>query len=212
MVYRPHNPGTEPLPVLYVLDGGEYISRARMNQTLDNLLADGRLRPLIVVFFDPRTDPRDPASNKRQTDYILNGLFVRAMVEELAPFISGRYSVAGTPDKTAIMGASLGGLASTYAVWRSPDVFGVALIQSPSYWWEEEKLLGLIGRTPTRGGRFWIGTGTIHDAQEVAPRMRDLLRSQGREVTYTEIPQGHNWTHWQSRIPAALSFFVGSPH
>jgi enterochelin esterase-like enzyme len=207
----PREPGADPLPVLYVLDGGEYLSFARMHQTLDNLLAGRRLRPLLAVFFDPRTNPLDPATNKRGEDYALNDRFLQAMAGELVPFIGGRYDVARAPEKTALLGASLGGLAATYAVWRRPEVFGVALIQSPSYWLEDEKILAMVRETPARGGRYWIDTGTIYDARELAPKMRDLLRSQGREVAYTENPQGHNWTHWQSRIPAALQFFAGSP-
>ncbi len=210
-VYTPREPGPDPLPVLYVLDGGEYLSFARMHQALDNLLAERRLRPLLVVFFDPRTNSLDPASNKRGEDYALNDRFVQAMVEELVPFVAARYDVARTPANTAILGASLGGLTATYAVWRHPEVFGVALSQSPSYWLQDEKILDMVRKTPARGGRFWIDTGTFYDARDVAPKMRDLLRSQGREVTYTENPQGHNWTHWQSRIPAALQFFAGSP-
>jgi enterochelin esterase-like enzyme len=211
LVYMPREPGPDPLPVLYVLDGGDYLSFARMHQTLDNLLAGRRLRPLLVVFFDPRTNPPDPATNRRGEDYTLNDRFVLAMAEELVPLIRGRYDVAHTPEQTGILGTSLGGLAATYAVWQRPEVFGVALIQSPSYWWEDEKILGLVRKAPAQGGRFWIETGTFYDARELAPKMRDLLRSQGREVAYAENPQGHNWTHWQSRIPAALQFFAGTP-
>jgi enterochelin esterase family protein len=196
--------------VLYVLDGGQYLEFAHMDRALDNMLADRLIRPLLVVFCDPRTDPRAETSNKRRIDYVLSDNFLRAMVEELLPVIAARYRVSDSPDGTAIMGASLGGLTATYAVWRRPDVFGVALIQSPAYWWEDEKLLRMMTKTPARGGRFWIETGIYHDAQAVAPKIRDLLRSQGRAVAYSEVSQGHNWTHWQSCVPAALRYFAGT--
>jgi enterochelin esterase family protein len=210
-VYSPFDAGPDPLPVLYVLDGGEYLSIARMNLTLDNLIAGRRIRPLLAVFFDPRTNTNDPASNRRMSDYTLNETFVQSMMEELVPFVSSRYRIADQPGETGLLGASLGGLASTYAVWRNPEVFGVALVQSPAYRWNDERIFDLVTKTPARGGRFWIETGTIHDAGEYAFRMRDLLRSQGREVAYAEVPQGHNWVHWQWTIPAALEFFVGPP-
>jgi enterochelin esterase family protein len=208
-VYVPHRPGPEPLPAVYVLDGGQYLEFARMHRALDNMIADGILRPILVVFADPRTDLLDPGSNTRRVDYALSEDFLRALVKELVPFISGRFRVSGLPGQTAIMGASLGGLTATYAVWRAPDVFGTALVQSPAYWWENEKLLRMMTETPARGGRFFIDTGIYHDALPFAPKVRDLLVRQGREVAYAEVPQGHNWTHWQSRTPAALRFFAG---
>ncbi|HMK39334.1 MAG TPA: alpha/beta hydrolase-fold protein, partial [Bacteroidota bacterium] len=59
-------------PVLFVTDGGEYLSRAGMNVVLDNLIADGAIKPLIALFVDPRTDPGDPRTNTRMSDYALN--------------------------------------------------------------------------------------------------------------------------------------------
>ncbi|MER3523468.1 MAG: hypothetical protein C4326_05210 [Ignavibacteria bacterium] len=196
-------------PVLYVNDGGEYIALALMTNVLDNLIADQRIPPLVVVFIDPRTDVRDASTSKRMTDYTMSDTYVRFLVEELRPLILRRYRVDHRSQQTGIMGASLGGLLATYAALVRSDVFGLCAAQSPSYWFKNNAIMTIAANTPLRDVKFWLDTGTIHDAQEATSIMRSLLQQKGYAVHYEEVPEGHHWGNWRARISHILEYFWG---
>lgn len=196
-------------PTLYVNDGGEYITLALMTNVLDNLIAEQRIPPLVVVFIDPRTNVRDASTSKRMTDYTMSDTYVRFLVEELRPLILRRYPVDDRSQQTGIMGASLGGLLATYAALQRPDVFGLCAAQSPSYWYHNNAMITLAANTPRRDVTFWLDTGTIHDAQETTSIMRSVLHQKGYAVHYEEHPEGHNWGNWRARIRHILEYFWG---
>ena len=196
-------------PSIYVTDGGEYISLALMLNALDNLLAERRIEPVVGIFIDPRTDGRDARTSTRMVDYSLSDTFVNAVVGELRPKLMKRFRLFAKPEETAIMGASLGGLISTYAAYVHPEVFGLCAAQSPAYWWKEKVIFRLIENGPREQIKFYIDTGTIRDAQAEASQMRDLLEAKGYEVKYAEHPEGHNWVNWRARLSDILTYFWG---
>jgi len=200
-----------PLPVVFVMDGGEYISLARMITILDNCIADKRIPPIGAVFVDPRLDPRNSATSMRGPDYTLNDTFVVALAKDFRDPLAARYGFSTDPRWTGIMGASLGGLVATYAAYRSPDVFGLSAAQSPAYGWREEAILGMLSSSPHTATRFYIDTGTMRDAEASARRMRDALLCRGYTLRYGEYPEGHNWVNWRARIDDILEFFYGAP-
>ncbi len=210
LVYRPARMNTGMrYPAVYVTDGGEYLSLARMNNILDNLIGTGRMTPVIGIFVDPRTDPRNPMSNMRMTDYAISDSFLTFVSDELRPAIARRYPVTTNPAETAIIGASLGGLISTYAVIRRPDVFGLCAAQSPAYQIMHDTLLAIVAASPRTTVTFCIETGTIHDAERTARLMRSTLVGKGYTVHYREVPESHNWAHWSSQLPEILMTFWG---
>ncbi len=209
LVYTPpgFTPGSGPYPTVYVLDGGEYLSLGKMNIVLDNLIAERRIRPVIAVFMDPRTDPADSRTSKRMEDYALSQTFLRCLSDELPGFLRQRYPIASGPGETAILGASLGGLTATYASALRPDVFGLCAAQSPAYQILRDSIFTLIPASPRVRARFYIETGTLSDAREQSLRMAELLTRLGYDVFYQEVPEGHNWVHWRARLADILIRF-----
>ena len=197
-------------PVMYVTDGGEYLSRTGMNNAIDNLIAGGDILPLIAVFIDPRTDPADPRTSTRMTDYALNNTFVRALCEELLPLVKARYRSADAPGNTAIMGASMGGLIATYAAFTHPGVFGFCAALSPSYQWQNDTIITMIRREGRRDFRMYLGTGTIRDAETRSRVLRDVMSAKGYRITYGEYPESHNWLNWRGRLADILRTFRGT--
>jgi enterochelin esterase family protein len=210
-VYVPpgYRSGTDRYPVLYVTDGGEYLSRAGMNAVLDNLIAEGEIVPLIAVFLEPRSDPADPRTNTRMSDYALNDSFIGALSGELRPFLLRRYRMLDGPRNTAIMGASMGGLIATYAAFMHPETFGLCAAQSPSYQWGNDTLITMIRSGPAKDFRIYLSTGTIRDAERRARIMRDIMREKGYAITYAEYPESHNWLNWRGRLGDILRTFWG---
>ncbi len=199
----------KPSPVLFVLDGGEYLSLALMNVVLDNLIADRAITPPVCVFLDPRTNPGDARTSMRMSDYTMSDSFLTALVTEVRPFLMKKYRISRTAAETGIMGASLGGLAAVHAAFERPDVFGLCAAQSPALWWQDARILTRIEREAVRQFRIHIDTGTFRDAQDASRRARDVFTARGYTLQYEEHPEGHNWVNWRARIGTILRFFWG---
>lgn len=196
-------------PVIVVTDGGEYLTLALMHTVLDNLIADGRIEPVVGVFVDPRTDVNDSRTSMRMQDYAMSDSFVAFLTDDVLPLVRRKYRLAPDPRSTAVLGASLGGLIATYAALRRPDVFGLCGAQSPSYWWNDDAIIRLTAGLPTRDILLAITAGTIRDAQEGSRRMKAVLEEKRYRFTYEEHPEGHNWGNWRAHLAGILTTFWG---
>jgi predicted alpha/beta superfamily hydrolase len=130
-------------PVLYMHDAQNlfddatsYAGEWKVDETLDALSKEGKLE-LIVVGIDNGGDKRmtelnawdsarfGQAEGKQYTDFV---------VKTLKPMIDSQYRTLPDRANTAIMGSSMGGLASHYAIAQYPQVFSKAGVFSPAYW------------------------------------------------------------------------------
>lgn len=212
-IYRPYGyqGSQQRYPSLYVMDGGDYLSLGMMATILDNMISARRIKPLVAIFVDPRTDITRTGTNKRTTDYTMSSTFVNFLARELRPVVERKYRLSISARNRGIMGASLGGLMATYAAWLRPDVFSRSAAQSPSYWWKKGTIIPKISRGRVRPVRFYLDTGTIGDTMGSSRAMRDVLQERGYRYSYAEYPEGHNWGNWRARIPKILEYFWGLP-
>lgn len=210
LVYVPSTPPGEPLPSLTILDGMDYIRLAEMHLHADHLIGDGSVTPFLGVFVEPRATLADTSRNFRMEEYTMSDSFVSFLADELIPLVRSRFRTDTDPQRTGIMGASLGGLAAGYAALRRPDVFGFAAPQSASFWWKDTALVRLVRESAPSPVRWVITTGTIRDAEAESRRLAGILRARGADVTLVEHPEGHNWTNWRGRLELILISFAGT--
>ena len=207
-VYRPVNTTSmKELPSVYVLDGQDYLTFARMNNILDNLIAARKIVPVTAIFIEPRTDPNNFHSNHRMTDYAASDTFIQFLEKELIPFIASRYPVDGKISRRLIMGESMGGLMATFTVLKQPDLFVNAAAQSPAFLQADGAVSKLLKQLTTTNVRVWIDTGTINDTQTEAAAISALLWQKGATVQFSKYPEGHNWSNWRARIKNILEYF-----
>ncbi len=209
-VYSP--PGksrTKPIPVVYVTDGGEYLSLGKMNIILDNLIDAKKIVPVIAVFIDPRTDYNDAGTSKRMQDYSASNAYLDFVEKEVSPYIEEHYPASIRPEERLIVGASMGGLIATYAVLQRPDFITNAAAQSPAYTQANSVVITLSKRASAQGRKFYIDSGTIGDTEEEASIVSKQLKKNGGHVRFTTYNEGHNWTNWRARIPVFLEYFFG---
>ena len=101
-------------------------------EVMDNLIAEGKLQPVVAVFIDPR----DPATgqNRRASEYITNREFARFVADELVPTVEsslrGRAGCSGPHHHWDIAG----GLNYAYFGAVEHDTFRNLGIQSPAFW------------------------------------------------------------------------------
>jgi glucoamylase len=192
--------GVERYPVLYLQDGAEYATRARAATVADELIAQGKTQPFIIVFVDPVD---------RFKEYWANDKFAAFMATELVPFIDARYRTRPERDARALMGASLGGVISVWTALRHPDVFGRVAGQSTAFQIDDERVvsaLAVLEPMPrARPLKFYFDVGLLEPIWKVNRRVRVLLAGKGYPVAYAETAAGHNWTSWRDQLAEAFT-------
>jgi enterochelin esterase family protein len=119
LVYTPpsYDRSHAPLPVLYLYHGFwdtrySWVTEGRLAQILDNLLAEGKAVPMIVVVPEAHALPPEDIPGPDNTPYLAKNQ--RAVDEELfhdiIPFIETHYNISDEPRERAIAGLSMGGL------------------------------------------------------------------------------------------------------
>ncbi|GAB4398047.1 MAG: alpha/beta hydrolase-fold protein [Anaerolineales bacterium] len=142
--------------------------------------------------------------------------YLRFLVEELKPFIDTHYRTLPEASHTFIMGSSMGGLISLYAIEQYPQVFGGAGCLSTHFPAGEEPLVDFLGaRLPdpaTHKLYFDFGTRTLdHNYEPYQRRMDDWLARAGYvqgKTCLTRKFEGHEHTEsaWRARLHIPLGF------
>jgi enterochelin esterase family protein len=187
----------ERFTVLYLQDGSEYLAEAQAAQIAQQLILTGQLHPFIMVFVDPRN---------RMTEYWANDRFADFLGLELVPAIDQAFRTKAHRDGRALLGASLGGVASVWTALRQPHLFARVGGQSSAFWIDRERVTRSLGYLPGPSElpfRFYFDVGRIEGAT-TNRRVRDVLIGKGYDVTYREAWTGHNWTSWRDRLPDAF--------
>lgn len=211
-VYLPPNyqpAGKDVFPVLYVLDGYEYLHERMGNMTtiLDNLIHLKNIKPVIVIFIDHR-EPINRANNRRMQELAMNENYLHFLTDELLPAIEKTYPISTQPQDRAILGTSMGGLSAAYVAFSKPEFFGLAGIQSPAFWFRPE-IYTVCNDAEKPPVKVFMSTGTVHDAQEGASKMRDILEKNTCTYRYEEVHQGHSWGSWRDQLDDILIYFFG---
>ncbi|MEO1235941.1 MAG: alpha/beta hydrolase-fold protein [Planctomycetota bacterium] len=222
VVYLPPGYGDAPdarYPVLYLDDGqnlfNEQTSYAGvewgLDETLEQLIADGTVPPMIVVGLY-NTEDRDAEYTPG------DGLtaYGRAVVEDFKPMIDRIYRTQPGPESTAIGGSSLGATAALGVAADHPDVFGRVIALSPRLSFDDgpaaevfgDRLAALAGRpiyldmgdAPT--DNYPADADPVDDAEAFVA----ALRSAGAEVDYRVVTGGgHQERDWAKRVGEILT-------
>ncbi|WP_328523228.1 enterochelin esterase [Kribbella sp. NBC_00359] len=191
--------------LLVVLDGRDWTEALPIFPTLDNLVADGLLPPLVAVL----PDSIDFATRARELP--CHEGFAEFLADELVPWARELTGATTDPRRTVVAGKSYGGLASVFAGLRRPDVFGQVIAQSGSFWWappeeEPEWLLRQVdGPSPVR---FCLNVG-LQEGDWMIPQTQRLaaaLKSYAAGVLYREYNGGHDLTCWLAEVPTELQW------
>ena len=217
-IYTPpgYDPKGKPYGLLVVLDGRTYTSEVPGPTILDNLLAAGRIPPLVAVFV------ANPSAEARGRELSCNPRFAEFLARELVPWVRKSYRITDDPAQTAIAGSSLGGLAAACAAVKHPEVFGNVLSLSGSFYWqppgeaEPEWLARQLAAGPKLPLRFYLEAGLM----EGTPRdgisllaanrhLRDVLQARGNAVEYREFNGGHSILNWRGSFADGVLALFG---
>ena len=199
----------DKLPVLYATDGHEYADErmGAMINVLDNLIAEKKIKPLLVVLIDPR-NPDSLDINRRMTELPLNENFADFVARELVQVIDSTYKTDTSASARAILGTSLGGLFSAYLGNLYPSTFGLVAINSPAFWYREQ-ILSLYEEKEKLPLKMYMSTGVVMDTETHARQMKDILEKKGYPLLYRELNEGHSWGNWRQTLDELLVYFFG---
>lgn len=232
-VYLPPNYHQNPdkkYPVLYAMDGQNVFERGtafggqewKMDEAAQRAMTQGTMQEAIVVAVSNAGAKRlEEYSHVPDPSHGGGGAekFAQFLKTELKPMIDGAYRTELAPEKTGILGSSMGGLVSLYAGLAHSNTFGLIGVLSPSLWWAEKDMIRMWAENPPefRPSRIWLDMGdresqTDKDSNGVADvldntrALRDILQAQGQQgLLYQEISGGtHTEGAWSQRIQSVL--------
>lgn len=206
-LYQPVGEG--PWPLLVVLDGQDYLKRARLTRIVDNLIAQGRIAPLAMALVAH-------GGHTRFLEYAGNESTVAFLVECVLPRARERLDLldaGATPGQYGVMGASLGGLMAAYVGLRAPETFGRVLSQSGSFdrmvTGRESVVLDLVRAGRGKTTRLWLDVGRYERLLESNRRLHVQLRMNGYDATLREYNGGHNYPSWRDDVWRGLEALFG---
>ena len=206
-------------PVLYMHDGQNLFDEAtayagewKVDETLDALAKEGRLE-LIVVGIDNGQEKRMTELNawtNQQFGAAEGRAYTDFIVKVLKPLIDSRYRTLPGREHTAIMGSSMGGLASHYAIAQYPQVFSKAGVFSPAYWTAQPAFDFMAQHPVPKDARLFMLMGEKEGGRMVpdVERMAAVVRTSGHPAANTvlKIVPGaeHNEAFWSDELREAL--------
>lgn len=203
-------------PVLYMHDGqnlfdpktAAFGTAWEIGTTVDKLIATGAIEPLIIVGIDNTPDriaEYTPCCDKKYGGGKIDA-YAAFIVDTVKPWADANLRTRTEREHTAIMGSSLGGIASVYIGQQYPQVFSQAAGVSSSFWWNERMFINNLPARPAV--RFYIDAGTDNDGIEDTRKMRDAMQAKGYDLHYHEAEGGsHNEKSWARRVDIPLTWF-----
>lgn len=210
-----YNKAEKKYPVIYLFDSFIYLHRVEVPNTLDNLIKEGKIEPIVAVMLD------NPTSTSRKSELPLNLIFKQFIIEELVPHIKNKYNITDKPEETIIGGISYGGLASTYIAFYHPDIFGNVLSQSGSFWrdleWYDtqgDEIRGdwLINQFLTgdrKDLKIYLDWGLQENwCLSSGRKMAKVLNQKDYKFKFVEFNGWHDWSNSRKTFPEALMYLL----
>lgn len=208
-------------PVLYVLHGmggdeDAWEEQGRACQILDNLIADGRAKPMIVVFTNGNIS-QQAAPLKNADHYNVPAMSLPKTMEgtfetsfpEIVKFVDSTYRTITKKHSRAICGLSMGGFHSLYISLNNPDMFdyvglfssaiGTGSENNPSEIYKDfdAKIKTFFGKKPAY---YFIGIGSTDFLYKANEEYRAKLDGMGYKYDYLETDGGHIWRNWRKYL------------
>ena len=190
------------LPVLYLLHGADgdesvWTQFGRANLILDNLIAEKKAAPMIVVMPFAYAYPWHagvPGQKQRED-------FAKDLLTDLIPFVQSNYRASTDRDQRALAGLSMGGGLTLAIGPRHLDMFSRLAVFSSSAGQNPEKSLADVAANAKNVNAqvklFWLGVGTEDGALAGTKRTSDFLNSAGIKHVYKTAPGAHTWIVWR---------------
>ncbi len=221
-IYSPpgYDKSKKKYPVLYLLHGGGgdeevWVSRGRANYIIDNLIASGKAKPMIVVITNGDVNnigsPLDRPAFQIKKDNtgmgaMAAGLFEKSLVKDIIPYVEGNYRVLADANHRAITGFSMGGYQTQNITNANPSLFkyiGVmsmglfSTFRNDGMYSRDEHIKQLKELQKNNPKVYWIGIGSDDFLYKSVVEMKKLYDEIGFKYIYRENVGNHDWNSWR---------------
>ena len=227
-------------PVLYLNDGQDLFDARdsmftgkewHVDETVYDLISRGEIEPIIVVGID------NPGKSMRPNEYLPwediylsppmpnphGSLYPEFLEKEVIPLVETKFRVSAVRLNRALGGSSYGGLITLYSAIEKPKLFGRLLIESPSFYVSDAKVLDLVENWSPLPLKVDLGVGTNElgkkecgpedvggEAVSDVKRLETILRNKGLDGSRLRVDVEecaiHDEDAWGRRLPGALKF------
>lgn len=218
-IYTPpgYEDSKEKYPVLYLLHGAggdeeAWMTLGRASQILDNLIAQGKAKPMIVVMPNGNVT-QDAAPGEGSDGYYkpqfmapktMDGTY-EANFKDIIAFVENNYHVKADKADRAIAGLSMGGFHSMHISRYYPNTFDYVGLFSAALMPREDAtgkvyndIDGTLKKQMENGYKlYWIGIGKADFLYDANKEFRQKLDAMGMKYSYTETEGGHIWRNWR---------------
>ena len=202
--------GGERYPVLYILHGGGedergWAMQGRTNFILDNLIAEKKAKPMLIVMPDANL-------NIQGSPFGENGLkmFEAEMKRAIIPYVEKNFHTRADAAGRALAGLSMGGIHTLYTGLNNTEMFSYLGVFSSGWILPMQKDLAegqyalMQRRADTINNNLkvlWLGMGGKED---IAYKNCQLMLTRLDELkirhSYSEYPGGHAWPVWRNNL------------
>ena len=210
-VYTPagYEEGKGKYPVLYLLHGSggdedAWLDLGRTAQILDNLIAEGKAKPMIVVmpngvYYNQAAPGADknmfqPTMANSRSDSTVE---IEESFPDVIKFVESHYRVAKGQYNRAIAGLSMGGRQSSAISRHYPGTFGYVGMFSGVVVANGDNDPALKAQFDAKPKLYWIGVGKDDGVKRNSVILRDYCVEKGYPVEYYESDGGHIWRNWR---------------
>ena len=199
------------LPAIFINDGFKAIDYCSYINVLDNLIADKKIKPVIVVFINFVEGDQDYFLNK--TDE-----YFTAVCNELVPLIDANYKTSKQATDRLLTGISAGAHISLLTALKKSDVFLNAAGQSPT---TTEEIFDAVNSVDMQTkkelklyfdvGRFDLRQGEINNHSFLYSNqlLSKEIKRVGINHHFKVFNDGHEWANWRERVDEILIYFFG---
>ena len=206
-VYTPPGYTTEnTYPVLYLLHGiggdeTEWQRFSTPNVILDNLIADGKAVPMIIVMPNGRAQKNDRAEGNAFASAPSFATFERDLLDDVIPAIEAKYSVDTSREKRAIAGLSMGGGQSFNFGLAHLDTFAwIGPFSAAPNTKKPQELIPDVEAAKAKLKLLWISCGNKDGLIKISQEMHQFLKKNGIEHVWHVDGHGHDPQHWSSSL------------
>jgi enterochelin esterase-like enzyme len=208
-VYTPpgYEKSTASYPVLYLIHGGgdtaiSWSTVGRANDILDNLIAENKAKPMMVVMPSGWT----PSGGQVMTSDATKDPFTAEMIQDIIPFVQSRYRTLANPENRALSGLSMGGIQTLNVGLHHLGTFRYIAVMSSGWVSEEDRQFFYkteAARIPKYNSQlklFWWGWGQTDIARANGLAVIEKFKSEGVKLETLETPGGHEWSNWRTYL------------
>jgi enterochelin esterase family protein len=182
-------------PVVYMLDGSNYVEKMDVPRVLDHLIANRTVPPVIAVFSEP---------GDRQEEYSRNPRWRAFIANELVPMVDKRFRTFPAPDHRIILGSSLAAYGAVDLSVEYPSIFGLCAALAPPTQTASVVENQIKARAAVVSIKFFVLGGVYDSMIDGARLLRTTLDNYSAPVTYLEVPEGHNTNTFRGHLDDAL--------